>query len=92
MLHLVAKIIDVELNYELTDKFEPATDTIADFRIAIEPKFQKVLTSACNSTHYYQVFSAPFTQKEFTPWLSVLDLIFNMGPEAKIILNKMRHG
>jgi len=36
--------------------------------------------------HYYQIWAARFG---FTPGLSVLDLIFNMGPEAPLVLREM---
>lgn len=35
---------------------------------------------------YYQIWEARYG---FTPGLSVLDLIFNMGPEAQIVLKRM---
>lgn len=38
---------------------------------------------------YYQVWSAKYG---FTPGLSILDLIFNMGPEAPLILRQMASG
>lgn len=40
-----------------------------------------------NPVKYYQIRQAEFG---FIPHLSILDLIFNMGPESQLILNKMQ--
>ena len=36
---------------------------------------------------YYQIWASRYG---FTPGLSVLDLIFNMGPEAPLVLKAMQ--
>ena len=51
---------------------------ILDFRTIPIPQFPEV--------SYYQVWSS---RHGFTPHLSILDLIFNMGPESPLILNQM---
>ena len=58
----------------MTDDFEPMAEN--DLREAFCPKKNNESTSF---PEYYQVFSTKFP---FAPDLSVLDLVFNEGPEA----------
>ena len=60
-----------------------------DFRTAIHPKHpDAVLSSLGLDRPYYQVFSDRFG---FTPDLSVLDLLFNEGPDSVLWLKKQDH-
>lgn len=82
IMNLIAKLIGVSVNYSLTSDFVKCPDDYTDQRIAIEPKFQHLLKTQ-HYAPYYQVFA----QKHgFIPDLSILDLLFNMGPESKLIL------
>ncbi|MDY5768431.1 MAG: WbqC family protein, partial [Alloprevotella sp.] len=38
---------------------------------------------------YYQVFSS---RTGFLPHLSIVDLLFNLGPESRLVLRKMAQG
>ena len=63
---------------EITSSAEYAGDTLHDFRSSIHPKHPGV-DEAFEPRPYYQVYR----QKHgFLPNLSILDLLFNMGPEA----------
>jgi hypothetical protein len=64
---------------EITSSAEHADDTLpADFRSSIHPKHPGA-DEAFEPRPYYQVYR----QKHgFLPNLSILDLLFNMGPEA----------
>lgn len=53
-----------------------------DIRPIAEPK-QLVTTSHCATQPYYQVFAQ---RNGFIPNLSIVDLLFNMGPEGLIVL------
>ena len=58
---------------------------VCDMRHIAEPKALKALTE--QPQPYYQVFAQ---RNGFIPNLSVLDLLFNMGPEGLIILSQQR--
>ncbi|HAX92483.1 MAG TPA: hypothetical protein DCY25_00805 [Bacteroidales bacterium] len=64
------------INY--TSSFEPATLKPGDYRYCISPKREQVFSSK----PYIQVFG----EAGFVPGLSILDLIFNLGPEAALFL------
>jgi WbqC-like protein family. len=67
----------------------PADAGPDDFRTAIHPKHpDAVLSSLGLDRPYYQVFSDRFG---FTPDLSVLDLLFNEGPDSVLWLKKQDH-
>lgn len=56
-----------------------------DFRETIRPKIPYDFDPTFCPTPYWQVFQA---RHGFLPNLSILDLLFNMGPESRIILRK----
>lgn len=59
-------------------------DAWQDFREIIHPKKQDVVN---DYTSYYQVFS---DRQEFSPGLSIIDLLMNMGNESVLILKKKK--
>lgn len=64
----------------------PAAAGPDDFRAAIHPKrLDDILSSLGLDRPYYQVFTDRFG---FTPHLSVLDLLFNEGPDSILWLKK----
>ncbi|MDR3189402.1 MAG: WbqC family protein [Prevotellaceae bacterium] len=70
----------------LTDAYQKAADNAFDFRLSISPKnSHRQRGSAFVATEYYQVFSKKFG---FVPNLSILDLLFNEGPEALAVVKK----
>ena len=72
---------------ELTEKFEKDTcDKVIDLRNRISPKKNKKMEdTGFNQVKYVQVFEA---ENGFLPNLSILDLIFCVGPEAIIYLER----
>jgi len=79
----VLELIDIQPNIELTKTYQIApSENIVDFRNEIHPKKQNNFVSLPN---YYQVFEQKFG---FIPNLSIIDLLFNMGNEAILILKK----
>ncbi len=78
MMAVIADILGVRIDYEITDT-PPESN---DLRMAIEPKFQYILRNG-EQPKYYQVFSdkMPFAEN-----LSIFDLIFNLGNEARVYL------
>ena len=80
----VCDLLDLHPLVETTTAYAEAEAYHADdFRESIRPKvdFQQDMTF--RAVPYYQVFA----QKHgFLPNLSILDLLFNMGPESRLVL------
>jgi len=81
----VIELLDIDVNIRFTDEYK--TDfslNEIDFREAIHPK-KKTEDANFSLTPYYQVFDKKFG---FLSNLSIIDLLFNMGNEAAIVLKK----
>lgn len=87
-LKVVSDILKLPACINYTAEFEPITEATHDFRYLISPK--KPFQNGCfNYREYWQVFS---DRTGFVPGLSILDLIFNIGPDAAEYLGMMRTG
>lgn len=64
-----------------TTRYEAAPEGVIDLRSRISPKSREPLPCA----PYYQVFRA---RHGFLPGLSIADLLFNMGPESRLVLRR----
>lgn len=75
-LNTILKILDIDVEINYTDSYSKKTETrMLDLRNKLNPKKE-------SSTHfnpYTQVFTEKFG---FIPNLSILDLIFNEGPQS----------
>ncbi len=70
-----------------TESFIPPADGADDYRYTLHPKRPcTVLQDLGLDRPYHQVFSDRFG---FTPGLSVVDLLFNEGPDAILWLKKL---
>ena len=74
LFSLVLQILKMDRKITYTTVFEPLADKEYDLRYFLTPK------AASNYTpkEYFQVFD----KNGFEPGLSIVDLIFNMGPES----------
>ena len=87
---LVCSLLDIDTRTSFTSTFiHPAGDCI-DLRAAISPRcpYTEEPTEHpihCHPQPYYQVFQL---RLGFLPNLSIIDLLFNMGPEGLITLKK----
>lgn len=89
MLETISSLAGIRLDVKETDSFAPSAEGQVDLRIAVEVKFAHKMRDLCTPVEYTQVFSTPYTTKPFTPWMSMLDLLFNMGPESRNVLRAM---
>ena len=83
---LVAKcceLIDLQPNILRTHEYTAQDSQRCDFRSSIHPKQNFENDTEFVATPYYQVFQH---KHGFLPNLSIVDLIFNMGPEALVVL------
>lgn len=82
IIHMLNNLLDLELIYSLSDKFIRESPEILDLRDSIHPKKENEEFTRLQ-TPYFQVFGTP---ENFAPDLSILDLMFNIGPESSIYL------
>ncbi len=84
ILHVILKVLEVNVNIGLTDEFVPvAGNNVDDLRDLIHPKKSYRKDPSFSPVFYNQVFGY---RHGFLPNLSIIDLIFNEGPGAIEIL------
>jgi hypothetical protein len=82
------EILQINVNIVLTGSYEKEYLQSIDLRDAISPKKELTINGRKPEfIPYTQTFSEKF---EFVPDLSIVDLLFNCGPEAEALLLKMR--
>ncbi|MCU0472214.1 MAG: WbqC family protein [Bacteroidales bacterium] len=79
LLEAILKIINIDISISYTSEFMPVKKAENDHRYLISPKKK----SAYISKRYLQVFNPA---EGFIAGLSIIDLVFNTGPEAKMYL------
>lgn len=87
-IQCILNILKLKKEFSLTESYEKKPDGFMDLREVIHPKLSFVTDSEVANTlqiPYYQTFEAKFN---FTPNLSILDLIFNRGLESISYLKK----
>lgn len=77
---LICSLLDIQPNMKKTDSYAELEKN--DFRETIRPKHEGE-DLFFNPTPYYQVFQ---DKNGFLPNLSIIDLLFNMGPESILVL------
>lgn len=86
ILDMLFSILQLKKKIEYTSGFKKTGVDCVDFSDAIHPKLKKnVYDSSFHPTQYYQVFQHKFG---FVENLSIIDLIFNTGPDAMLELQK----
>ena len=81
----ICDLLEVENKSKLTNDFEAIPENTLNFREIISPKNRSQLDSNFQHKEYTQVFSEKF---KFIPNLSILDLLFNEGPNSYTILEE----
>lgn len=81
ILHQLLEILDINRKIGYTTEFEKEIHNACDMRDVIHPKAsrRKEEDTGFQAIGYQQTFSEKFP---FIPNLSILDLLFNTGPEA----------
>ena len=79
---LICELIDLQPQVHYTDSYQPTVSH--DFRESIRPRHPEP-DATFRPAPYYQVFQAKFG---FLPNLSIVDLLFNMGPESLLVLRQ----
>ncbi len=79
----ICDFMDIENKVVLTDDFEQVPEGTLNFREMISPKSKTHPDKSFQPREYTQVFTEKFG---FLPNLSILDLIFNEGPNAHTVL------
>jgi hypothetical protein len=84
----ILELVDAEVDIEFTSDFKTEfSGGELDLRESIHPKKKPESEDpAYKVVSYYQVFDSKFG---FVPNMSIVDLLFNMGPESKTVLKKM---
>lgn len=81
LLKLVLSSINIEASYSYSKTYNKEIQN--DFRELIHPKVMNSDT-AFKNVEYFQVFKS---RHGFVPNLSIVDLLFNCGPESILVLN-----
>jgi len=85
LCRLICSLLDIHPAIRPTTQYHPVVAN--DFRQAIDPR-HPIPDVQFNPRPYYQVFR---DRHGFLPNLSIVDLLFNMGPEAVLFLKKSNH-
>lgn len=81
----ICEMLEIENTVKLTKDFQDVPQNTQNFREKISPKNKKFNDNLFLPYEYTQVFSSKF---DFFSNLSILDLIFNEGPNSYNILQK----
>lgn len=79
---LICELIDLQPQVRYTDSYQPTVSH--DYRESIRPRHPEADVHF-RPVPYYQVFQEKFG---FLPNLSIVDLLFNMGPESLLVLRQ----
>lgn len=75
LLQLLLKLIKIKTEIKYTDEYHPEYTSIPDLRMSIHPKKE----TAPEQKPYFQVFEE---RNGFLKNLSIVDLLFNQGPQS----------
>jgi len=84
LMNCVCKIIDIRKEFVFTTSYNHSPDKVLDLRSVISPKKEMKRE---HFPEYIQVFS---TKLGFIPNLSIIDMLFNLGPETLDYLKSIK--
>ena len=79
-LTLMLRLLKINRDISLSDSYVKQIDSAVDWRIAATPRKPSLMTEP---KPYYQVFEE---KTGFVPDLSIIDLLFNQGPQSRSFL------
>ena len=82
---VVLTALDLQPQFQRTEQYADLAPGVPDLRQIISPKVSLDHDPDFRIQPYYQVFAH---KHGFLPNLSIVDLLFNMGPEARLVLRK----
>ena len=83
---VICGLINLKVSLSFTENYVKKREDVDDFRESIHPKPRMFKDDdSFLKAPYYQVFKHKF---EFIPNLSVLDLLFNEGPAAALVIQQ----
>jgi hypothetical protein len=86
ILHTVCKFVNIPLHIAESNTFMRDSAVYEDWRDAIHPKAgRRLIDPSFSPVPYTQVFSDKFG---FLPNLSILDVLFNTGPDTRITIER----
>lgn len=85
VINTLMECLEIDTSVHLTTGFLPSDCYLADYREIIHPKKAVTTDSHFQIIPYRQVFEQ---RLGFSPNLSILDLLFNKGPESLIVLQQ----
>lgn len=87
LCYLICGLIDIDTSIGRTSEYKTEfADNEYDYREVIHPKKNSAsVDTEFQVVPYYQVFEG---RHGFLPNLSIIDLLFNMGPEALLVLKQ----
>ncbi|MCQ2224337.1 MAG: WbqC family protein [Paludibacteraceae bacterium] len=80
LMEVVNGLVGIKTPISLSEEYVPTPSACIDLRDSFSPKNPNL-----EEKTYYQVFDQKYG---FKPDLSILDLLFNMGPESLLVLKK----
>jgi len=75
LLQLLSRFLKINIKYNYTNTYQQTYSTLDDYRGSIHPKH----VSDISFKQYFQVFEE---RNGFLPNLSIVDLVFNQGPQS----------
>ena len=84
----VLEVLQLTPAIDVSNNYVSQTEGATDLRTVISPKQPLSADVAFRPVRYYQVFEA---RTGFLPNLSIADLLFNMGPESRLVLKSSLH-
>lgn len=82
---LVCELLSFTPQVSVSDEYVADSTGWTDLRQSLSPKLPLASLERFRPVDYYQVFAS---RLGFLPNLSIVDLLFNLGPESRLILRK----